>query len=123
VPVLTLQRDPHILERGQMREHRRNLERAHQAKARHISRRQCRDILSLIENLAGGRPQEFGEEIETRGFAGPVWTDQRVNAALADPEIDIANGKEACEFLGQSMGFENELIGQSNFPRQPSPAK
>jgi hypothetical protein len=44
-----------------------------------------------------------------------------VNAATADPKIDIANGKEACEFLGQSVGFENELIGQSNFPHQPSP--
>jgi hypothetical protein len=43
-----------------------------------------------------------------------------VNAATADPEIDIANGEEACEFLGQSVGFENELIGQSNFPHQPS---
>jgi hypothetical protein len=44
-----------------------------------------------------------------------------VNAATPDPKIDIANGKEAREFLGQSAGLENELIGQSNFPRQPSP--
>src|SRR5258706_5505160 len=44
-----------------------------------------------------------------------------MNAATADPEIDIANGEKAREFLGQSMGLENELIGQSNFPRQPSP--
>jgi hypothetical protein len=44
-----------------------------------------------------------------------------VNAATANPKIDIANGEKAREFLGQSMGFENELIGQSNFPRQPSP--
>jgi hypothetical protein len=42
-------------------------------------------------------------------------------AATAHPKIDIANGEEAGEFLGQSVGFENELIGQSNFPRQPSP--
>jgi len=43
-----------------------------------------------------------------------------VNAATADPKIDIANGEKARELLGQAMGFENELIGQSNFPRQPS---
>jgi hypothetical protein len=43
-----------------------------------------------------------------------------VNAATADPEIDIANSEESREFLGQSVGFENELIGQSNFPHQPS---
>jgi hypothetical protein len=39
-----------------------------------------------------------------------------VNAAAADPKIDIANGEESRKFLGQSVGFENELIGQSNFP-------
>jgi hypothetical protein len=44
-----------------------------------------------------------------------------VNAATADPKIDIANGEEARELLGQSMGLENELIGQSIFPRPPSP--
>ncbi len=48
VPVLALQRDPHILERGQVRKHRRNLERAHQTKPRHVGRRHCRDILSLV---------------------------------------------------------------------------
>ena len=104
-----------------MREHRRNLERAHQAKTRHIGRRQRRNILSLIKNSAGGRAQELGQEIETRRLAGPVGADQGVNAATADPKIDIANGEKAREFLGQAMGFENELIGQSNFPRQPSP--
>jgi hypothetical protein len=71
--------------------------------------------------LAGRRAQEFGQQVETRGLAGPVRTDQGVNAATANPKIDIANGEKAREFLGQSMGFENELIGQSNFPRQPSP--
>jgi hypothetical protein len=42
-----------------------------------------------------------------------------VNTAAADPQINIANGEESRKFLGQSVGFENELIGQSNFPRQP----
>src|SRR6202048_3002384 len=46
-----------------------------------------------------------------------------MNTATANPEIDIANGKEAGELLGQSVGFENELIGQSNFPHQPSLAR
>jgi hypothetical protein len=34
----------------------------------------------------------------------------------ANPESDIANGEKPREFLGQSVGFENELIGQTNFP-------
>ena len=43
-----------------------------------------------------------------------------MNAAAAHLESDIANGEETREFLGQSVGFENELIGQTNFPHQPS---
>jgi hypothetical protein len=70
--------------------------------------------------LTGRRLQEFGQQVEARRLAGPVWPDQRVNAATADPKINIANGEEACELLGQSVGFENELIGQSNFPRAPA---
>ena len=119
--VLTLQRDPDIFQRGQVRKHSRNLERTHQPQARHVGRRHRRDVLSLVENLAGRRLQELGQEIEARGFAGPVRTDQRVNAATADPKINIANSEETREFLGQSAGFENELISQSNFPHQPLP--
>ena len=43
-----------------------------------------------------------------------------MNTATANPQIDTANGKKPREFLGQSVGFENELIGQSNLPHQPS---
>jgi hypothetical protein len=46
-----------------------------------------------------------------------------MNASATDPEIDIANGVEPREFLGQSVGFENELIGQSNFPHLAIAAK
>src|SRR6266550_4219544 len=120
VPVLTLQRDPDVLQRRQMREHRRNLERAHQTETRHVGRRQRRDILSLVQDLPGRRPQELGQEIETRRLAGPVRPDQRMNTATANPQIDTANGKKPREFLAQSVGFENELIGQSNLPHQPS---
>jgi hypothetical protein len=42
-----------------------------------------------------------------------------MNAATADPQIDTANGEETRKFLGQSVGFKNELIGQSNSPLGP----
>src|SRR3954469_20736535 len=118
--VLALQRDPHILQRGEMRKHRGNLERAHQAKPRHIGRRHGGDVLSLVEDLARRRFEEFGQQVEARRLAGPVRTDQRVNAATADPQVDIADGEEARELLGQSVCFKNELIGQSSVPHQPA---
>ena len=43
-----------------------------------------------------------------------------MNAAATHLQSNVANGKETREFLGQSVGFENELISQTNFPRQPS---
>src|SRR3979409_325770 len=107
VPVLALQRDPDMFQRGEMRKYRRDLERAHQAETGHVGRRQRGDVLSLVQDLTSGRLQELGEKIEARGFAGPVRTDERVNTATAHPKVDIANGKEAREFLGQSVGFEN----------------
>ena len=121
--MLALQRDAHILQRRQMRKYRRDLERANQAEPRHVGRRHRRDVLPLVEDLARRRLQKLGQEIEAGRLAGPVRADQRVNAAAADLERDVANGKETREFLGQSVGFENELIGQSNFPHQPSPRR
>ena len=64
--------------------------------------------------------QELGQQVEARRLAGPVRTDQRVNAAAADLQRDIANGEKPREFLGQSVGFENELIGQTNSPISPA---
>ena len=114
--MLALQRDADILERGQMRKYRRNLERADEAEARHVGRRHRRDVLPLVQNLARGRLQELGQQIEARRLAGAVRPDQRVNTAAAHLESDVANGEETCEFLGQSVGFENELIGQTISP-------
>ena len=99
-----------------MREHGGNLERAHQAKPGDIGRRHRRDVLSLVEDLACRRLQKLGQEVEARGLAGPVRADQCMNAAAPHLERDIADGKEPRKFLGQSVGFENELIGQTNLP-------
>src|SRR5258708_12268608 len=118
--MLALQRDPHVFERGQVRKHRRNLERTDETKPRHIGRSQRGDVGSLVQDWPGRWPQELGQEIEARRLAGRVGTDQGVDASAADPQIDVANGEEPREFLGQSVGFKNELIGQSNFPLQPS---
>src|SRR5579872_122167 len=121
MPVLALKRDTHILQRRQMRKHRGNLERTHQAEARDIGRRHRRDILSLVEDLARRRPEELGQKIETGGLAGPVWADQRVNAATLHLQAHVANGEETRKFLGQSAGFENKLIRQSNSPASHAP--
>src|SRR5438034_5403072 len=99
-----------------MRKYRRDLERTDQADTRHIGRRHRGNILPLVENPARRRLQKLGQEIEAGGLAGPVRANQGVNTAPPNLERDVANSKETREFLGQSVGFENELIGQTNFP-------
>src|ERR1700732_2724119 len=106
-----------------MRKYRRDLERAYQAETRHIGRRQCGNVLAIVQDLTRRRLQELGQEVEASRLAGAVRADQRMDAATADPKANVANGKETREFLGQSVGFENELISQSNFPHQPSPRR
>jgi hypothetical protein len=44
-----------------------------------------------------------------------------MDATATDLQSNVANGEETRELLGQSVGFENELISQTNFPHQPSP--
>jgi hypothetical protein len=39
-----------------------------------------------------------------------------MDAAAADPKVDVTNSKETRKFLRQSVGFENDLISQSMSP-------
>ena len=39
-----------------------------------------------------------------------------MDAATTYPEANVPDGEETRKFLGQTMGFENELISQSNSP-------
>src|SRR5206468_10288331 len=89
--------------------------------AGHIGRRHRGDVLPLVQNPARRGRQKLGQEVEACRLAGAVRPDQRMNAAATHLESDVANGEETREFLGQSVGFENELISQTKFPRQPSP--
>lgn len=114
--VLALKRNTNVFERSEMRKHRRDLERAHQSHARDVGRRHRGDVLPLVEDFSGRRFEELGQEIKARRLPGPIRADQRVNAPTADLEGNIADGEKSRELLGQPFRFENELIGQTNFP-------
>ena len=70
----------------------------------------------LVQDFPSRRFEELGQKIEARRLAGPVRADQRVNTPTADLERNVADGEEARELLGQAFRFENELIGQTDFP-------
>ena len=114
--MLALKRDANVFQRGEMRKYRRDLERANQPHARHVGGRHRGDVLPLVQDFSGRRFEELGQKIETRRLAGTVRADQRVNAPTANLERNVADGEEARELLGQAFRFENELIGQTDFP-------
>src|ERR1035438_6443193 len=77
-----------------MGEHRGHLERADDSTARDLGRSREGDVLAFVENLAAGRNQELGEQVEAGGLTGPVWADQRMDLAAAYPKVDVARSEE-----------------------------
>ena len=64
------------------------------------------DVLAAEQDLARGRREEAGQQVEQRGLAGAVGADERVDGALGDAEADVGDRAEAAELLGQLAGLE-----------------
>src|SRR5690625_4134130 len=64
---------------------------------------QTSDVFAEDGDRAHARLDEPGEEVEERGLAGAVRTDQRVHITFDDPEVDVAYGTEATEVLGDAL--------------------
>ena len=107
-----LQCDPDVLAHAQVREHRRNLERAHQAPSRDIGRPRRRDVAPVIEDGPGGRFEELGQQIEHGRLAGAVRADQRMDRAAMHPQIDPLHRGKTAELLRQTARLKDQ-IGQS----------
>ena len=61
--ALALQRDAHVLQHGEMREHRGNLERAHQAEPRDVGRRAAPVMSRPLKKM---RPRVGGRNLVSR---------------------------------------------------------
>ncbi len=80
------------------------------------------DIPAVIDNLAGSRRQELGQQIEKRGLARPIGAYQGMDRAGLDTEIDVLDGGEALEVFGEAAGFQNSgwflgMVGHGKHPR------
>ena len=65
--------------------------------ARPATGRQQRAVDALDPDLAGGRPDVAGHDVEQRRLAGSVGTEDRQPLALGDIEVDATQGEEATE--------------------------
>ena len=69
-----------------------------------------RDVLAVVDDLAAGRDQELGEQVEEGGLAGAVGADQRVDLTAAHPQVDVAHRDEAVELLRQATRLDDEIV-------------
>src|SRR6185369_508361 len=113
---LSLQRDAHVLEHREMREHGRDLERADDATAGDRRRLLGGDVGAVEDDPARGRRQELGEEVEAGRLTVAVRPDQRVDRAAANAQIDLVDGDEALELLGEIGRLEDEVAAHRSTP-------
>ena len=62
------------------------------------------DVLAAEKNLPGIGRQHAGHQIDERGLAGAVRTDQRIARADRQIDLDIARDRQRAEGFRQSAG-------------------
>ncbi len=109
VAARALQREPDVLQRGELGKHRRDLEAADQPQARDLRRLQPGDVAALEDDAPARRRQELGQQVEAGGLAGPVGADQGVDGPRAHLQRHVIDGDEAAELARQASGFQDDV--------------
>jgi hypothetical protein len=68
------------------------------------------NVLAIEQNLTAGGNVKFGQQIENSGFASTIWTDQGMDLASLDAEVNATDGNKALELFHKFIGFQNEII-------------
>ena len=74
----------------------------------------CGDVAAVEVNGAGIGPDEPGDEVEQRRFAGAVRSDDAERLAARDLEVDAVDGFERAERSRQIVELEDHEIVQSS---------
>src|SRR5712691_8957730 len=97
----SLQSERGVLDRGEVIEEARDLERACDTASRDLLRRDTGRVLAEEQDAACRRPEESGEKVEEACLSRAVRTHEGVHAAGVEPKIDRIDGAESGEFLHQ----------------------
>jgi hypothetical protein len=95
-----------------VRENSRNLEGPDDTPACGLRWFLLRDVVAIEDNAAGRWRQEFGEQVEKRGFARAVGADQRMDVATLDLQVHVVDRDKAFELFGQTACFKNGIDWQ-----------
>jgi hypothetical protein len=93
-----------ILDHRHVGEHADILERARHAKPGALVRRGGCDVAAVERQGAGSGRQQAGDQVEQRRLAGTIRPDDAVDAAGCNIHIDLVDGEQAGELLGQTAG-------------------
>ena len=84
----------------------------------HLVGRRAGDVLAQQGDLAAGRLQELGQQVEDGGLAGPVGTDQGMDARVRDVDVDVVDGGEAREIPAEAVSLRLSPMS-SGVPTRP----
>src|SRR5262249_27819856 len=103
-------RDHHVLPRRQLPEETDVLERPRDPSARDPVRWQAGDVLVLVPKAAGARRREARDDVEQRGLAGSIGSDEAEQLTPWHAERDGVDGHDAAE--GARHIVHNEQVGR-----------
>src|SRR6185503_14074798 len=83
-----------------------DLERAADTPGSELAWRAGIDALAAQEDLPAAGHQVAGEQVDRRGLAGAVRTDQAHQLALPHDKIEVAHGDDAAEALAEVTCFD-----------------
>src|SRR3989442_15696999 len=107
VPGMRLHRERHVFEGGELGINAGDLERARQALARALRRREGGDVLAREADAAGVGTQVAGELADQRGLAGAVGADDSERLAFLHLEIDVVRGAQRAEVLAKAFDLKH----------------
>ncbi len=109
--------DHHVVERGQVGEQPQVLEGARDAGVHDRLRPQAVEPAAAKRDAALVRLQEAGDDVEDRGLARAVRTDQAGDAALLDGEAAILQRMQSAEAMVEAGDLQ--IRGHSRSPARP----
>src|SRR5262249_55314438 len=99
--------DAHVLEHRELGKDLGDLERARDAERNALVWRQCGDVAAIERNRAGQWREEPADQVEKRGLAGAVGTDDGAQLAFFHAHRYVAHGHQAAEAATDLVDFEN----------------
>src|SRR5438477_1702513 len=106
----------HVLEHGESREDVGALEGPPDAQPAEIVRRHARDVAAVERDVPAIGTQMTGDQVEERGLAGAVGSDDGADRAARHAERHAGDGHEAVEALGEIADLKHSAASPARAP-------